>query len=158
MKSLVEHVNNREITRNLTNRFPFPYREEDGAAFIKSVVDDHSNHILAIAVGGEAVGGIGLHPQTDIYKINAELGYWLSQQYWGNGIMTRAAQEMVAAGFRTYDIHRIFARPFGSNIASQRVLEKAGFILEARFEKTILKQGRFEDELIYAIRKPIAKQ
>ena len=41
-------------------------------------------------------------------------------------------------------------RPFGSNTASQRVLEKAGFILEARLTGTFIKHGKIEDELIYA--------
>jgi RimJ/RimL family protein N-acetyltransferase len=60
----------------------------------------------------------------------------------------------VARGFELLpDIHRIFARPYGSNAASQRVLEKAGFVLEARMQGTFLKNGRVEDELIYALRR-----
>lgn len=60
---------------------------------------------------------------------------------------------MVEYGFENPDIDRIYARPFGSNIGSQKVLEKAGFTLEARFEKTILKFGELEDELVYAGRR-----
>ena len=60
---------------------------------------------------------------------------------------------MVDYGFQHWDINRIFARPFGTNIASQRVLEKAGFVLEARLEKTIFKNGEYLDELIYAVRR-----
>jgi [ribosomal protein S5]-alanine N-acetyltransferase len=55
--------------------------------------------------------------------------------------------------FENFDIERAYARPFGSNVASQRVLEKSGFTLEDRFSKTIYKNGRWEDELVYAIRK-----
>ena len=54
---------------------------------------------------------------------------------------------------RNFEIDRIFSRPFGSNRSSQRVLEKTGFVLEARLEKIIYKNNRYEDELIYAIRK-----
>jgi RimJ/RimL family protein N-acetyltransferase len=61
---------------------------------------------------------------------------------------------MVKFGFDTYDVTRIFARPFGTNAASQRVLEKAGFKLEARFDKSLFKNGEFLDELIYAVRRP----
>ena len=61
---------------------------------------------------------------------------------------------MVDYGFQNWDIERIFARPYGRNTASQKVLQKAGFQLEARFEKTIFKNGQFEDEMIYAIRRP----
>jgi [ribosomal protein S5]-alanine N-acetyltransferase len=110
-------------------------------------------HIFAIDVNGEAVGAIGVHPQSDIMCKNAELGYWLGEGYWGQGIITAAISHMVQYTFDTYDITRVYARPFGSNAASQRVLEKAGFVLEARIEKSIFKNGAYEDELIYGYRK-----
>ena len=114
-----------------------------------------------LAVGGDGGrGGAGRArgaaeaPQADVHRKNAELGYWLAEPYWGQGIITRAITRMVSYGFEHWDIHRIFARPFGTNIASQRALEKAGFVLEARFEKTIFKNGEYLDELVYAIRRP----
>ena len=68
--------------------------------------------------------------------------------------MTEAVKQATTRAFDILpDIHRVFARPYGSNTASQRVLEKAGFILEARMHGTFLKNGRVEDELIYAIRR-----
>ena len=68
--------------------------------------------------------------------------------------MTEAVQQAVERGFRILpDIDRIFARPYGSNAASQRVLKKAGFTLEARLVGTFFKNGRVEDELIYAVRR-----
>jgi ribosomal-protein-alanine N-acetyltransferase len=84
---------------------------------------------------------------------NAELGYWLAQPFWGQGISTAAVRHMVAYGFQTFDITRIFARPFGTNRASQRVLEKSGFSLEAQFTQTLFKKGEFLDEWVYAIRR-----
>jgi len=133
--------------------FPNPYHEANGRTFISMATKDSPLHIFAIDVGGEAVGGIGLHPQSDVQRKNAELGYWLAEPYWGKGIVTEAVKQMIEYGFKTFDINRIFARPFGNNLASQRVLEKAGFKLEARFEKTFFKNGEFLDELIYAIRR-----
>jgi RimJ/RimL family protein N-acetyltransferase len=65
--------------------------------------------------------------------------------------MTKAIQEIVEYGFQTFDIVRIFARPFSTNLKSTRVLEKAGFVLEARLKKALFKNGEFMDELIYAI-------
>ena len=99
------------------------------------------------------MGGIGVHPQTDIHFKNAELGYWLAEPLWGQGIITKAILQMVDYGFKTYDITRIFARPFGTNIGSQKALEKAGFTLEGRFEKSLFKNDEYVDELIYAIRR-----
>ena len=69
--------------------------------------------------------------------------------------MTRAIGEMVEYGFKTFDIIRIFARPFSTNSASQRVLEKAGFICEARLKNAYYKNGNYMDELIYAVRKTV---
>jgi RimJ/RimL family protein N-acetyltransferase len=85
--------------------------------------------------------------------MNAELGYWIGQPFWGKGIMTTVIQKMVKYSFENFDITRIFARPYGSNIGSQKALEKAGFKLEAKFEKILIKNNVFEDELVYAIRK-----
>lgn len=153
LNNLVKHANNPGIARNMTNGFPYPYTRADGIKFIQFATQDDPVHIFAIDLNGEAVGGIGVHPQSDIHCKNAELGYWLSEEHWGKSIMSAAIPLMVKFAFETYDITRLFARPFGRNLASQRILEKAGFTLEARLEKTIYKNGLFEDELIYAIRR-----
>lgn len=153
LESLVKYANNPGVAQYLMNRFPHPYTPEHGRNFIAMASGSRPYNILAIEVEGEAAGGIGLHPQEDIYCKNAELGYWLAEPYWGRGIVTRAVLQMVEYGYLHWDITRIYARPFGTNIASQRVLEKAGFTLEARFEKTIFKNGVYLDELVYAVRK-----
>ena len=72
------------------------------------------------------------------FYLHHTLGYWLGEPHWGKGIVTGAIKQIVDFGFKTYDIDRIFARPFGTNIASQRVLEKAGFTFETKFEKTLV--------------------
>lgn len=149
---LVEIANNAKIADNLTNHFPHPYTKAAGEGFIEMTKTTEAN-ILAIDLDGKAIGAIGLHPQPDLYEKNAELGYWLGEPYWGKGIMTEAIKRMTAIGFETTEINRIFARPFGSNIGSQKVLEKANYVLEAKMSKTIFKNGRYEDELIYAARR-----
>jgi len=153
LNSLVKYANNKDIAKFMTDGFPHPYTEEAGRGFIAFATKDDPVHIFAIDINGEAVGGIGIHPQSDIQRKNAELGYWLAEPFWGHKIMTRAVQQMLDFAFKTYDITRVFARPFGTNIASQKVLEKAGFRLEGRFEKTLYKNGEFLDELVYAVRR-----
>ncbi len=152
LHSLVEHANNPNIARFMTDAFPHPYAEANGKAFIEMACKDQPIHIFAIEVEGKAVGGTGVHLQADIMRKNAELGYWLGEPYWGRGIIAQAIGQIVDFAFRTYDVNRIYARPFGTNTASQRVLEKAGFKLEARFEKTVFKNGEYLDELVYAYR------
>lgn len=153
IESLLKHANNIKIAKFLTNQFPYPYTKEDGQKFLSFVTGEWADKILAIDIKGEAVGSIGVFPQTDIHEKNAEMGYWLSEMYWGKGIMTEAIRQMCEYGFRQFDITRIYARPFGTNRASQKVLEKAGFTLEARFTDALFKNGEFMDELIYSIRK-----
>lgn len=153
LNSLVKCANNWNIAKNMTDKFPFPYSEMAGRGFIEFANSDYPVHIFAIDVDEEAVGGIGIHPQEDVFRRNAELGYWLAEPFWNKGIVGNAIKEIVGFAFDTYEIDRVFARPFGTNLASQRVLEKNGFILEARFEKVLVKNGELEDELIYAVRR-----
>ncbi len=151
--SLVEYGNNFNIAKNMRNVFPHPYTKEAGLSFIEKMNQFNPAQVFAIDIDSKASGGIGIFPQDDIMCKNAELGYWLAEPFWGTGIITKAIKEMVDYGFKTFDINRIFAIPFGSNIASQKALEKAGFMLEAKLENTIFKNGEYKDELIYAIRK-----
>jgi RimJ/RimL family protein N-acetyltransferase len=151
--SLVNYANNQRIAQNMTDKFPYPYTETDGLSFIDFATADSPVNIFAIAVAGEAVGGIGVHPQTDIHRKNAELGYWLAEPFWGQGIISAAIKQAVDYAFDTYDINRVFARPFGTNAASQRVLQKNGFVLEGHFRGTLYKNGAYVDELVYALRR-----
>lgn len=148
LENLVKYANNYNIAKFLTNGFPHPYTKEDGKNFL-SIAIPHPC-IFTIDVAGEAVGSIGLFLQTDIHEKSAELGYWLAEPFWGKGMITQAIREVVEYGFKTFDIVRIYARPFSTNLASQRVLEKAGFAYEARLKKALYKNGEILDEIIYA--------
>lgn len=153
LDSLVENANNLEISKNLSDAFPHPYTPDNGKAFIEMATKDDPIHIFAIDFEGRAIGGIGIHPQNDIFRKNAELGYWLGQKYWNKGIMSKFIPDMVDFAFKTYDINRVFARVFGENISSQKALEKCGFTLESHIKGNLFKNGKFQDELIFSIRK-----
>ena len=154
---LVRFANNKKIADNLTDAFPHPYTTEDGIAFINGALLGHHHPagVCAIEVDGIPCGSIGIFPQTDVHRKNAEMGYWLAEEYWGKGIATAAVKQIIVFGFQTFDINRIFARPFSTNLDSQRVLEKAGMILEARLKQSIVKNGRYLDEFIYSILRSI---
>ena len=153
LDALARYANNWSVAKNLTDAFPYPYTRKDGKRFITKAMEEKPTRIFAIEIDGKASGAIGIHPQTDIHRKNAELGYWLAEPFWGQGIVTGAVGEMVDIAFRDPGIERLFARPFGTNKASQKVLEKNGFILEARFYGTLFKKGEYLDELVYAIRR-----
>lgn len=154
LQALVRYANDPSIAANLLDAFPAPFTEEAGRSFLQQAMVDGPSYRRCIDIGGEACGAIGIHPQQDVWRGNVELGYWLAKEHRGQGIMTRAITAMTAFAFDTLpEIHRVFARPFGSNVASQRSLEKAGFILEAKLIGTLVKNGRIEDELIYGVRR-----
>jgi ribosomal-protein-alanine N-acetyltransferase len=153
LESLVKHANNVNIARFMMDQFPHPYAEENGRAFIDWANSHQPARLFAIEVEGTAVGGIGVHPLTDISRKNAELGYWLSEKFWGKGIMSQAIRQMISYSFQNFEIQRLFARPFGTNLASQKILEKNGFVLEASIKNGFYKNGEFVDELIYAVRR-----
>lgn len=154
LEALVKHANDPSIAAKLTDAFPNPYTEEEGRVFLERVTAADPLTHKTIAINDEACGAIGLHAQHDVWRRNMELGYWLAKEHRGKGYMTEAIRHMTQFAFVQYPhIDRVFARPFGSNIASQRALEKAGFTLEARLIGTMVKNGVIEDELIYAMRR-----
>jgi len=152
VENLVKHANNFNISKYLTNKFPFPYEKKDGEAFIQLALSHDPLQIKAIVLNDEVIGSIGVHQLADIYSKSAEMGYWIGEEHWGKGIVAHAIKEMLAYGFETFDIERIFARTTHTNLASQRVLQKSGFIFEAELKGTIFKNGEYFDELIFGFR------
>ncbi len=151
-ESLAKHANNKKIATNLRDGFPYPYTITNAHNWLKSALID-KNLLMAIEVDKEAVGGIGIIYKTDVYRLSAEIGYWLSEAHWGKGIMTEAVTNMVKHTFANSNIIRIYAGIFENNSASARVLLKAGFSLEATHYKAVIKGGKIMNEMIYAILK-----
>jgi RimJ/RimL family protein N-acetyltransferase len=149
--SIVRHANNRKISINLRDRFPYPYTTADARNWLDSVIGFEPETNFAIDVAGEAVGGIGFVLQHDVGRRSAEIGYWLGEEFWGRGIVTEALIAVTEHAFANYDLCRLYAHVFDWNGASARVLEKAGYELEGRMRKSVTKDGQTIDQLMYAI-------
>jgi [ribosomal protein S5]-alanine N-acetyltransferase len=147
--SLVKYAYNPKIWLNVDDIFPNPYTSRDAKYWIRET--NRSKNDFAIATDSEAIGGIGLRPQVNIYRRSAELGYWLGEPFWGKGIVTQAVKTIVRYGFENFDLVRIYAQVFEWNQASMRVLEKNCFKREARLEKHVTKNGRTIDAFLYAL-------
>ncbi|MBN1165595.1 MAG: GNAT family N-acetyltransferase [Methanospirillaceae archaeon] len=148
-KSLVMHADNTRIAATMRDAFPSPYTMADAERFISMATGTTPHLFLAIEVGGEAAGGIGIHLQDDVKYRSAMIGYWLSESLWGKGIMTDAVRSLLPTAFTRYDIVRLEAGIFSNNPASMRVLEKCGFIREAVHRHAITKNGTLLDEVVY---------
>lgn len=149
VEALVRHADNPRVAASLKDRFPSPYTAADARYWLDHVQRQHPQTHFAIAGDEGLIGGIGLERQDDVHRYSAELGYWLGEPYWGRGIATRAVEAIAAWGFEQLGLVRIFAGVFETNPASARVLEKAGFELEARLRNHVYKRGELRDELLY---------
>jgi [ribosomal protein S5]-alanine N-acetyltransferase len=152
--SLVRHANNRLIWLNLRDRFPHPYTRAHGQAFVRESRRMDPECFFAIDVGGAAVGGIGFQLQPDVERVSSEIGYWVGQELWGRGIATDAVVGVTRYAMERHGVTRMFALPYAHNAASCRVLEKAGYALEARLRRSAIKDGRIVDQLQYAFIAP----
>jgi RimJ/RimL family protein N-acetyltransferase len=149
--AIVRHANNRNIWLNLRDRFPHPYTMADAVHWVQTAAGVEAPTDFAIVIEDEPVGGIGLMLKGDVYRRSAEIGYWLGEAYWGRGIVSEAARAVTRWGFANYDLTRIYARVFSWNLASARVLEKACYTFEARLRRSVTKEDRTGDELVYAV-------
>ena len=149
-EAIVRHANNRSVWINLRDRFPHPYTHADARNWLDTVVGISPETNFAIAVEGEAVGGIGFTVQHDVAHRSAEIGYWLGEDFWGRGIATEALIAVTDYAFANYDLCRLYAHVFDWNPASVRVLEKAGYEFEGRLKKSVTKNGQTIDQLMYA--------
>ncbi len=147
--SLVECANNRKVWLNLTDRFPHPYTPGHAAEWIRGQRGRAADH-FAIDVDEQAIGAIGFERGFDVHARTATIGYWLGEAYWGRGIATAALQLVTDHAFANFELDRLEASVFEWNPASRRVLEKAGYELEARHRRSVFKDGHVMDAFVYA--------
>jgi RimJ/RimL family protein N-acetyltransferase len=148
--SIARHANNRNVWRNLRDLLPHPYCEHDATTFIKTVLSQVRPTSFVIEVDGAAVGVIGVRLRDDIERINAELGYWLGEEFWGRGILSEAIPAFTDWAMKEFNLLRVEAMVFYWNPASARVLEKSGFVREATLRRSAIKDGEVIDRWLYA--------
>jgi ribosomal-protein-alanine N-acetyltransferase len=148
--SLARHANDREIWRNLRDAFPSPYTLRHASTFIADSRRMRPEQRFAIAVEGQAIGSIGFAPHLDVERVSAEIGYWVGRAFWGRGIATEALVAVTRYAIGEFALTRVYAVPFDFNLASCRVLEKAGYVREGRMRRSAIKEGRVIDQFLYA--------
>ena len=147
--SLVKYINNEKIWNNVRDGLPYPYTMLDADKYIRMVQAQPYVQNFAIEVAGEAVGGVGIVPLTDVERFSAEVGYWLGEDYWGRGITSEAVALLVDYVVRKTEIIRLFASVYEYNPASMKVLEKVGFTRQAILRDAAIKNGRVIDMYYY---------
>ncbi|MBD2531137.1 GNAT family N-acetyltransferase [Nostoc flagelliforme FACHB-838] len=98
----------------------------------------------------QLIGNCGIRV-NDSEMREANIGYELNPQYWGQGYATEAAQAILKFGFEELRMHRIWSWCVTENLASVRVLEKIGMRREGHLREKELIKGRWYDNFLYAI-------
>ena len=150
---LAEALNNKKIHDNLRDGLPYPYTEQDANDFITAMLstDRNTTYAFAITLDDKAIGSIGVFRKDNIHSRTAEIGYYISETFWGKGIGTNAVKQVCEYIFENTDIIRIFAEPFAYNTASCRILEKTGFEYEGTLRKNAVKNGLVLDMKLYSL-------
>jgi len=150
-ESLMNNINNRIIARN-TLRIPYPYKLKDARSWINHNLTlvrkkKKTKVNFAIVMNNEIIGGVGL---DKIQGHSSEIGYWLGEKYWGQGIMTEAVKLVTKYGFEKLGLRRIYAFIFLFNKPSAAVLKKARYEYEGRLRKHTKKGNKLLDDLLFA--------
>ena len=125
----------------------------DTRHFIEAMTALHAKtraSTCAIRVDGDIVGVIS-HFFIDWDNRYAHLGYWLSEEWQGRGIMTRACRAFVSHAFRQLDLNRVELSCAAGNLRSQRMLERLGFEQEGTLRQVEWLHDRFLDHRIYSV-------
>lgn len=153
---IARHANDPAVALNLHDGFPQPYTLAMAEAWCG---DEHRlaqfGHVWAIDVDGEAIGCVGLVPGTGRLACNAEVGYWIGRAHWGRGIAAEALALVSAWAWEALPaVQRLFAPIYARNPASLCVAAKAGYVMEARLPRSLLKAGEVIDVIQYAAYRP----
>ncbi len=126
---------------------------DDSKLFIKSAQEQHEQNQgfqCGIWFHDQLIGVIGFH-RIDWMNRNVEIGYWLSAEFQGHGIVTRACQILVDYAFHEYQLNRVQIRCATGNTKSCAIIERLGFILEGTTRQAELLYDHYVDLYIYGI-------
>lgn len=151
----VEHFSDKDTTDRLL-RIPYPYTVKDANNWVQFCVNTvlkqpHPNHFALRRTDGFLIGGIGLQLNSGTAAHRAELGYWIARDYCGRGLATLAVRAMVRYAFQDLGLRRVEAISSSKNLASHRVLEKAGFTREGLLAGYNIKDGILIDAYMFAL-------
>ncbi|MBO0794820.1 MAG: GNAT family N-acetyltransferase, partial [Ktedonobacteraceae bacterium] len=138
--------------------YPWTHRtEQDARKFVRRLMAQREEEprtkcqlAITLAANGQLIGNAGIRRDTPDAQ-EADIGYELDPDYWGHGYATEVADALLAYGFQTLRLHRIWAQCIAENRGSVHVLEKIGMQQEGRLREQRWMKGRWWDVLLYAI-------
>ncbi len=141
--------NNPNILNNGYDKTPNPYTIKDAELFFKQQIDEEIPKRFLIFFDNKLAGEIGITIKDDVFRLNAEIGYFIAESFWGKGLATRAIGQMTDYAFINFNIVRIVAGVFDFNKSSMKALEKNGYYLECIRKKSVIKNDKIIDDYIW---------
>jgi RimJ/RimL family protein N-acetyltransferase len=130
-KKVVKHINNLNISKWLL-AVPYPYTMKDAKWWINHCKEENKkspresyNFGIQLKDSGEPIGGIGL-AKVNREQYKAELGYWLAESHWRQGIIREAANKLLDYGFNKLHLRKIRIPVFVKNIPSANMAQRLG--------------------------------
>ena len=157
VKEMFELRSNPETMKYIPR--PLLTNHEEALAHIQMMEDkietnEGINWAITLKGDDKLLGVIG-HYRIKPEHYRAEVGYMILPEYHGKGITTEAVQCVVDYGFNTMQLHSIEGVIAPENEASQRVLQKCGFVKEAHFKENEFYDGKFIDAVVYSKLNPV---
>ncbi len=153
LAKLVDAINDPYVASQ-TRTIPHPYTMEDGLYFYERVQNNAKTagfkFNFSIFDDKDVIGGIGLLCEDGYSSHRSSLGYWLAAGFRGKGIMTNVIESFVSYIFKNTAFKRLQAHTYCDNIASQKVLEKNGFLREGMLRKYVEKDFELKDVYLYS--------
>lgn len=141
--------NNPTVLKNGYDKTPNPFTTEDAVSFINEQADKNPARRFLIFQDDQLAGEIGITIKEDVFRLNAEIGYFIAEPFWGKGLATEAIKKMTDYVFTRFNVIRIVAGVFEFNKASMRALEKNGYYLESIRKNAVIKNGQIMDDYIW---------
>ena len=148
LKSLIKELNNWNISKWLIE-VPYPYSIDDAKYWVKKTKQDP--YSLNIYLKNKLIGGVSLSNQRENSKW--ELGYWIGEEYWGNGYAIEACENLISYFFSNTNNSIIYASHMKDNIKSKKIIIKLGFKLVSSGKKFSISRNEMVEDLNYELRK-----
>ncbi len=140
-KEFAKIRNDAEVLQFAYDSVPYPFLEEHAQDWIEEqLVHDPARRLL-IFWNNELAGEIGISLGADIFRLNAEIGYFVAKKFWSRGIASQAIGLMTEYIFKNFEVLRINAGVMEPNKGSMRALEKNGYLLESIRKQEVIKNN-----------------
>lgn len=154
--SVVQELAGDKYIAEMTLYIPHPYEDGIAEEWIKThSVNFDEDRLLELAIehkeDNHLIGAISIGINRKFE--HGELAYWIGRKYMNNGYCTEAAKGMLRYAFKELKLNRVFARHFGKNPSSGKVMEKIGMKYEGLLRQHVRKWDQYEDLVYYGLLK-----